>query len=321
VRVTLDQLRAWYLTERPKYIRIAKSVDRRLRGAVGKAHKPWEVAARHKDLASLLRKQMLKNYATPDRFTDLAGARITVTAPHERAEADEMIRKLFVIHGVQDKLESLAPSQIGYLGIHYDVSLRGGPRELGELHGLRCEIQLHTKAQSVWNDVSHKVLYKGFVDPPKNVARAVYRVMAILETVDDEVDRAYDAVMNSPGYEIAALINQVEALFFELAAPDAEYSRELTATIVPILLRAGYDSVDDARMRVGSFAADEREKLLEVFRYYHKSEDVSPLLFQPEILLLFERLQNAPLALESVWQETYPRELLEQLSSVWGALV
>jgi hypothetical protein len=43
-----------------------------------------------------------------------------------------------------------------------------------------------------------------------------------------------------------------------------------------------------------------------------------PLIHQPEILLIFERLDTAPASLSTSWPETVPRALLVDLGRMWG---
>ena len=43
-----------------------------------------------------------------------------------------------------------------------------------------------------------------------------------------------------------------------------------------------------------------------------------PLIRQPEILLLFERIDRAPATLEEAWPDTLPRTLLTSLGQMWG---
>ena len=42
------------------------------------------------------------------------------------------------------------------------------------------------------------------------------------------------------------------------------------------------------------------------------------LLFQPESLVLFERLERNPHVLADVWVQRYPREELERLGIAWS---
>jgi len=66
------------------------------------------------------------------------------------------------------------------------------------------------------------------------------------------------------------------------------------------------------------FVEHNREKLEEIFRDYAEDERCNPLLFQPETLLVFERLDKDPFRLKEVWARALPLELLESLAAIWG---
>ena len=54
------------------------------------------------------------------------------------------------------------------------------------------EIQVRTVAQHLWAEASHKLQYKSETSVPEPVLRAIFRVSALLETVDLEFDRVLD---------------------------------------------------------------------------------------------------------------------------------
>ena len=46
--------------------------------------------------------------------------------------------------------------------------------------------------------------------------------------------------------------------------------------------------------------------------------NVSPLLFQPEALAIYERLKDDVIALRSVWTSHFPESELENLANTFG---
>jgi hypothetical protein len=59
-----------------------------------------------------------------------------------------------------------------------------------------------------------------------------------------------------------------------------------------------------------------------LYRAYREDERANPLLFQPEALLIFERLETDPDRLRGAWPVDRLRlELLESLGTVWGVAV
>lgn len=91
-----------------------------------------------------------------------------------------------------DTLERLKEDQFGYSSVHFVVEL---PQSwlavptMKELTGLKAEIQLRTTAQHIWAEASKVLQYKNEGAVPSTLKRAIYRVSALLETVDLEFER------------------------------------------------------------------------------------------------------------------------------------
>jgi hypothetical protein len=56
-----------------------------------------------------------------------------------------------------------------------------------------------------------------------------------------------------------------------------------------------------------------------MFESYAESEDRSIMLFQPEVLLILERLEADRYKLQESWAEIYPLGELERLATNWGS--
>lgn len=71
--------------------------------------------------------------------------------------------------------------------------------------------------------------------------------------------------------------------------------------------------------REDGFPAKHQEKLQRLYDRHRGLHGVDELLlFQPEALLVFERIENDPFILEQEWSRHYPPDLLEQLALLWG---
>lgn len=57
------------------------------------------------------------------------------------------------------------------------------------MSGLKAEVQVRTVTQHVWAAASHVLQYKQEASVPLPVRRSIYRVSALLETVDLEFER------------------------------------------------------------------------------------------------------------------------------------
>jgi len=209
-----------------------------------------------------------------------------------------------------------------YVLVNFEVSVPdegNPPRSTEDAGELVCEIQVHTQAQNLWATVSHELLYKPVQEAPSEVARGVYRLMAILELLDGKVERGRDQIRRLPGYEEARMLTILEQQFWTLVArpTDVDLSKRIITVLLPLI---GSDNASDYKSTPDTFVETHREKLDEIFADYAE-DDRNVLLSQPECLLAFERLTVDPFALVDVWQRHLPTDLLTSLSEVWGTPV
>lgn len=128
-------------------------------------------------------------------LNDLIGVRAILLFRDELDEFQSIVRDTFDIISEEDTAERLGEAQFGYQSRHLVVRL---PREwlkipsLEGLDGLRVEIQIRTVAQHIWAAASHKLQYKRERSVPLPVRRAIFRVSALLETVDLELLRVLE---------------------------------------------------------------------------------------------------------------------------------
>jgi hypothetical protein len=113
------------------------------------------------------------------------------------------------------------------------------------------------------------------------------------------------------------MLNQVERNFLRFTAKT--FDRELSLDIIPRLLPLfSAEELEGFGSLLDDFVKHNREKLEEIFRDYAQDERCNPLLFQPETLLVFERLDKDPFRLKELWARALPAELLESLAAIWG---
>jgi ppGpp synthetase/RelA/SpoT-type nucleotidyltranferase len=313
----LEQLRTQWIAERPRYHAFALHVmsilerETRARGII------CTVTARAKAVDSLVKKAIRKAYEAPwDQITDKAGVRVTTTYVASLSEVETVVRDYFVEHQYENKTLSAEADRFGYQGIHFDVSLR----EPGEFPDLRCEIQLHTRAQNMWADVSHQLSYKPDGQMGPTVARSINRLVALMEIFDKEVGESRETLMRVEGYEEAFMLAQLERSFYVLTARD--FDRELSLDIIGHLKELyTAEEIKAFGPIMDEFVNKHRDRLAEVFEMYAHDERCNPLLFQPESLLTFERLEKNQFQLEHCWIEWLPEELLASLANVWGTSI
>ncbi len=110
---------------------------------------------------------------------DLIGIRVIVLFRRNIESTCALIERNLTVIRRKNKSDELQESQFGYQSCHYIVEI--APGYLGE-------IQVRTAAQHVWAASSHVLQYKTENSPPPELRRALYRVSALLECVDIEIE-------------------------------------------------------------------------------------------------------------------------------------
>jgi len=143
----------------------------------------------------------------------------------------------------------------------------------------------------VWAAVSHLLVYKPGQPPPPEVQRRIYRLMALIELFDKEVTDARSTLMALPGFVEGQILQQLEQQFYRLTARD--FDRELSLDIIGKLQGSyAHGELDTFGEHMADFVSTYAEKLNEIFARYRDDLRCSPLLFQPESLLILRALHR-----------------------------
>jgi len=303
---------------RPFYAELVAEVKAILESATRSRGVRAEITARTKDVSQVLRKLITKPRHL-EEVPDLGGVRVCVLLPQDADTIRACVERLFVIHKFEDKRVQLSTNELGYYGQHFDVSLReDDARHISEEgRNLRCEVQVHTRAHNLWADFSHDITYKSPTKLPDEIVRRVYRIVALLDLVDTEVQGCRDAAVKTSGFEEGAMLVTLERRYFELTGKP--HDSELSFYIVSGL--KGLYNEDERRAfaaRIDDFVDSQRERLLQRYAQYSDDDRVSPLLFQPEALMIIDRLEANIFALKEAWAQILPIELLNDLADIWG---
>lgn len=319
----LEQLWRTYELERPTWAavgsRVAEALDRmtRARGIL------CTVTSRTKDVASLLRKAIIKDrVADLQAIRDKAGVRVSVAFPDDLPEVCDILRaqKQFDRRGEEDKIDLLGDTRIGYLGIHFDLVVPidelpdGLPAVAGELW---CEVQVQTAAQTLYSVVSHPLTYKTPIEPPLDVSRAIKRLSVLGEIFDNELRLARESIMKQRDYPLARLMFSLEQQFLALTGRqgDPGATRLIVEALAPLY---GTDPIEVVEARFEDFVSERADNLR--FIYEHNREHAShPFIMLPASLMVFERLEADPFALKDRWTAAgLSLTTLEQLSASYG---
>ncbi len=316
----LESVRAAYLAERPVYARLAQHVAGMLQKETRRQGIPCTVDDRAKEIQSFLKKALRKKYTSPlEETRDKAGVRVIISYANTLNALSDIIYKLFIVDNCEDKRNNLGYDQLGYQGVHYEIRLH--PEAVPDYdQGLTdkiCEIQLHTAAQHLWSDISHRFLYKPPQPPEPETQRAIYRLVAIVEIFDKEVVAARQEILTQPNFPEAMMLDSLESQYYRLVGRpfDRELSLHVVQALRPLFTASELDRYDSM---LHDFVDQHEGKLGEIYEDYAEDKRVDLLLYQPESLLVFELLEKDPFRLRQAWSRVLPVDLLESLASIWG---
>jgi ppGpp synthetase/RelA/SpoT-type nucleotidyltranferase len=165
-----------------------------LPGLLEGAHIRAQIEGRAKTLDSFTDKIKRKGYRDPlQEMTDLVGLRIITQTLSDVDRVGELIEHEFdVDHGRSvSKPEVLDPDRFGYVSTHYVVQLgppRSGLAEWDAYVGRPFEIQIRTVLQHAWAIIDHRLNYKSRTEVPRELQRRLFRLSALLEVADDQLD-------------------------------------------------------------------------------------------------------------------------------------
>lgn len=184
-------------------------------------------------------------------LNDLVGLRLILVFRRDLESVCKLITDNFEVIDQYDTQERLKEDQFGYASIHFVVVLPESwlaVPTLAKLGGLRAELQVRTVAQHIWAVASHELQYKKESSVPAPIRRAIYRVSALLETVDLE----FETVLKERELyrkEIATISTTDQALNVDLfeqtlhqVLPDDNREVGPSAYILAKLLHFGIDT-------------------------------------------------------------------------------
>lgn len=319
--IDLEALAQDYERERPQYAQLKDTLTAAIRECLLDAGINHSISARVKEYSSLARKAIRKGWPDPlRRSPDLVGIRVITSFSRLKDPIVRALEQRFVVTGDDDKVARYGTTEFRYLGRHMQVSFAAGDALDPALVGREAELQLHTHAESAWADASHDLTYKAALDLPDALQRRVNRLLALVELFDGEMGGAHDELVAVPGFPVARMLQVLERVFLPLAHRD--FDNQLSTLVLDAITPA-YASADLAQYDVllDRFGAAASAKLRSLYTRWTADPFAHPLLFQPEAIALFERLQHNPVGLRDAWADVFPPELLDQLAELWGVVL
>jgi putative GTP pyrophosphokinase len=148
-----------------------------------------------------------KSYESATDITDISAIRVIVKTKSDLELLSSILESEFDIdpdHSV-DKSSLLDSNEFGYLSEHYVATIsteRSKMLEWKRFSKFNIEIQARTILQHAWASVSHSIDYKSEVDIPKVLRRRFFRLSALFELADEELDSiAKDSLSLYKSYE------------------------------------------------------------------------------------------------------------------------
>ena len=193
---TREQLEEEYTQFSPLATTFCTEVSRQLERLLGDANVTlgFPIEFRVKSWPSIQEKfeRVSLPLATLTDLNDFVGLRIVLLFRRDVELTCRAIKDYFEIVNSYDTLERLREDQFGYGSRHFIVKLPQAWLALptfAHLGSFKAEIQVRTIAQHIWAAASHNLQYKQEQNVPVPVRRSIFRVSALLETVDLELER------------------------------------------------------------------------------------------------------------------------------------
>ena len=126
---------------------------------------------------------------------DLIGIRLVCLTESDVLEVSELIPTILNIVKTKNTKIRLGEDQFGYTSIHLigelttEDSQNISNSDQESFTGLKFEIQDRTFAQHIFADLSHKYSYKSGKHIPSDIKRPLFRIAALSETIDEEINR------------------------------------------------------------------------------------------------------------------------------------
>jgi ppGpp synthetase/RelA/SpoT-type nucleotidyltranferase len=320
--VDIEQARADWIKVRPQYREFADLLNGRLSGIAQELGIYGEVSAREKEVHSLVKKLIRKPHLTYETLPDKVGARVVVRYRSELDRVERLVKERFRFASVEDKADALGLDRVGYLSIHLDgVGLKEQDPAIAQFPSDRFfgEIQIRTFAQHLWSEVSHDAFYKNddMVNKlPADLQRRVHLAAGLVEVADREFDRMYEEARPTQAVEV---FRELEKLYYSVASrrPDVELSLEVIDHVLP--LYGGLSAKDILGQHVVPAFDAHREELAAIYANPDNDyEHASAFFFQPEAILLYERLGHDRDQLMLKWNDRFPERELIRVAENFG---
>lgn len=192
---------------------------------------------------------------------DLIGIRLILLFKRDVNKIHEIMMDTFDIIRYEDTSTRLTETQFGYQSVHYVIRIPKSWLKVPSFHDFitfKAEVQVRTLAQHIWAATSHVLQYKQEASVPLPIMRSIYRVSAILETVDLEFERllvereSYITKVDISQEDIKLNVDLVQRILDELLPAENKGSSEPYSELIENLLYFGIATVGKLRQLIQS---------------------------------------------------------------------
>jgi ppGpp synthetase/RelA/SpoT-type nucleotidyltranferase len=279
-----------------------------------------DVRSRTKSINSILKKLLVKQDLTYDTMLDVVGVRVIVRYRPEIQRVIEIVGGLFRCGEMDDKAVRLAEDGVGYLSIHTEARLTEDDAHIRAfpVDQFRAEVQMRTLAQHLWSEMSHDTFYKTDQETIDPLLRRRINLMAgLLEVADTEFSRLNKEAEEIPNMAEVGLLKRLESCYFQFTSErgNPDLSIDVIKLLVPLY------GIDTAAIgpRVEDFVQRHRDTIAGVFTEQLALPEPRSIFFtQPEVLMLYERLEHDALAVRERWTSQFPDSELERIALAFG---
>ncbi|MEV5676462.1 hypothetical protein [Streptomyces sp. NPDC052179] len=324
--LTADQALQRFTQEKSRIEEAVQATEAHLQYVTARRGITCEVTSRVKEASSFKNKIYRKGYTDPwKQITDKAGIRVIVPDRSLLTPTLELIKECLDVQEVEDDREAPGDEdRLSYPRLHIQAVMVGREED-PDGTPYQCEIQLRTEAVDLWSRMSHKLLYKPGVALPTDVRRSLYRLIALVELFDLEVERGVEAMAQHP--ELARsnhLLSMAEQIYRTFT--HHPYSADLSHEVVEVLSQ----TIDDTTAyseQLTQFTERCREALEQAYAEYGPTSTLFLthnrylLASQPESLIIFERLSQirSRFNLQIAWKHSeLPDNMLTDMAKIWG---
>jgi len=278
------------------------------------------VESRTKGIDSILKKLLTKKHYTYETLPDLVGVRVVVRYRSEVPQVIRAVETLFACGGLDDKSARLADDGVGYLSVHTEGRLKDDDAQATKFPPaqFRVEIQMRTLAQHLWSEMSHDTFYKTdeqSVSP--ELKRRVNLMAGLLEVADLEFARLGEEVAGLPNMREIGVLRQLETYYFQFTSERG--NPDLSIEVINLLLPLYNIETAAIGPLMADFVEVRRQTISEVFEEQNALPERRSIFFtQPEVLMLYERLEHDSLGMRERWTRSLPLQELERVANAFG---